>query len=102
MSKLIELKKELQELRENTLNEFKDMDSTGFDSEAKENWAKRNDRMSELVAQIKEASSIEAEKKDIEAGLEAGKIVEPKAIHNPKAEAPEQYKSLGQLFLECS
>ena len=27
MSKLIELKKELQELRENTLNEFKDMDS---------------------------------------------------------------------------
>ena len=100
MSKLIELKKELQELRENTLNEFKDMDSTGFDSEAKENWAKRNDRMSELVAQIKEASSIEAEKKDIDAGLEAGKIVEPKAIHNPKAEAPEQYKSLGQLFLE--
>ena len=33
MSKLIELKKELQELRENTLNEFNDMDSTGFDSE---------------------------------------------------------------------
>ena len=41
MSKLIELKKELQELRENTLNEFKDMDSTGFDSDAKENWSKR-------------------------------------------------------------
>jgi len=99
MSKLIELKKELQELRENTLNEFKDMDSTGFDSEAKENWAKRNERMAELVNSIKEASAIESEKKEMEAGLEAGKIVEPKAIHNPKAEAPE-YKSLGQLFLE--
>ena len=28
MSKLVELKKELQELRENTLNEFKDVETT--------------------------------------------------------------------------
>ena len=99
MSKLIELKKELQELRENTLNEFKDMDSTGFDSDAKENWSKRNERMAELVETIKEATQIENEKKEMEAGIEAGKVVEPKAIHNPKSEAPE-HKSLGQLFME--
>ena len=55
MSKLVELKKELQELRENTLNEFKEFDNTDFDSDAKENWAKRNERMSELVEQIKDA-----------------------------------------------
>ena len=66
MSKLIELKKELQELRENTLNEFKDMDSTGFDSDAKENWSKRNERMAELVETIKEATQIENEKKEME------------------------------------
>ena len=64
MSKLIELKKELQELRENALNEFKDMDSTGFDSDAKENWSKRNERMAELVETIKEATQIENEKKN--------------------------------------
>ena len=100
MSKLMELKKELQELRENTLSQFKDVDSTGFDSEKKEEWAKRNERMAELVNEIKDATQIENERKDIEAGIEAGKIVEPKAIHNPKAEAPEQYKTLGQLFIE--
>ena len=63
MSKLMELKKELQELRENTLNEFKDVDTTDFDSEKKEEWAKRNERMAELVNTIKEAIQIESEKK---------------------------------------
>ena len=57
MSKLVELKKELQELRENTLNEFKDVETTDFDSEKKEEWAKRNERMSELVDSIKEAQA---------------------------------------------
>ncbi len=75
MSKLMELKKELQELRENTLSQFKDVDSTGFDSEKKEEWAKRNERMAELVNEIKDATQIENERKDIEAGIEAGKIV---------------------------
>ncbi len=42
MSNLNELKKELHELRENTLNEFKSFDSTDFDSEKKEEWVKRN------------------------------------------------------------
>ena len=99
MSKLTVLEKELQELRENTLNEFKDFDSTDFDSEAKENWAKRNERMAELVDQIKDAQKIEKEKKDIESGLEAGKVVEPKAIHTEKVEEKE-YKTLGQSFQE--
>ena len=66
MSKLVELKKELQELRENTLNEFKDVETTDFDSDKKEECAKRNERMSELVDSIKEAQSNENEKKEME------------------------------------
>ena len=97
MSKIVELKKELQELRENTLNEFKDVDTTDFDSEKKEEWAKRNERMSELVDQIKDATKIETEKSKMEEAVESGKIVEPKAIHSEKAETP---KTLGQSFLE--
>ena len=97
MSKLGTLKKELQELRENTLNEFKDVETTDFDSEKKEEWAKRNERMSELVDQIKEATKIETEKSKMEQAVEAGKAVEPKAIHAEKVEAP---KTLGQSFLE--
>jgi HK97 family phage major capsid protein len=98
MSKLTTLKKELQELRENTLNEFKEFETTDFDSEAKENWAKRNEKMSELVTQIKDAQKIESEKKEIEDAVEAGKVVEPKGIHTEKAEknAP---MTLGQAFL---
>ena len=80
MSKLVELKKELQELRENTLNEFKDVDTTDFDSDRKEEWAKRNERMAELVDTIKEAQSIENEKKEMEKQVEAGQKVEPKAV----------------------
>tara|TARA_R110002020_G_scaffold130045_2_gene291071 strand:+ start:3421 stop:4692 length:1272 start_codon:yes stop_codon:yes gene_type:complete len=99
MSKLETLKKELQELRENTMSEFKEMESTDFTSEKKEEWAKRNEKMSELNGQIKSAVKIENERKEIEAGLEAGKAVEPKAIHTePKAEeAPVQ--SLGKQFM---
>ena len=97
MSKLGTLKKELQELRENTLNEFKDVETTDFDSEKKEEWAKRNERMSELVDQIKEATKIQDEKSKMEEAVEAGKAVEPKAIHAEKVETP---KTLGQSFLE--
>ena len=97
MSKLDTLKKELQELRENTLNEFKDVDTTDFDSEKKEEWAKRNERMAELVDSIKDAQSIENEKSKLEEAVEAGKVVEPKAIYAEKVEAP---KTLGQSFIE--
>ena len=97
MSKLDTLKKELQELRENTLNEFKDVDTTDFDSDKKEEWAKRNERMAELVDSIKEAQTIESEKAKMEEAVEAGKAVEPKAIHAEKVETP---KTLGQSFLE--
>ena len=81
MSKLDILKKELHELRENTLNEFKDFETTDFDSESKEQWAKRNEKMAELVDKIKEATKIESQKAKIEEAVEAGKAVEPKAIH---------------------
>ena len=42
MANLEMLKKELHELRENTLNEFKEFEPTDFDSEKKEEWAKRS------------------------------------------------------------
>ena len=52
MPKLDELKKELHELRENTLNEYKEFEAVDFDSEKKEEWAKRNEKMAELVTQV--------------------------------------------------
>ena len=66
MPKLDELKKELHELRENTLNEYKEFEAVDFDSEKKEEWAKRNEKMAELVTQVKEATKIEAERKAME------------------------------------
>ncbi len=97
MSNLESLKKELHELRENTLNEFKDFDTTDFDSESKEKWDKRNIKMTELVAKIKEVTKIESEKSKMEEAVEAGNAVEPKAIHAEKVEAPQ---TLGQAFLK--
>ena len=99
MAKLEELKKELHSLRENTLNEFKDVDTTDFDSDKKEEWANRNEKMSELVNEIKEAQKIEKEKKELEAELEKSNNVEPMAIH---AEPKEEVKTLGQRFLDSN
>ena len=65
MSKITDMKKELQELRENTLNEFKEFEPTDFDSDAKENWAKRNEDMADLVDKIKQAEKIQKEQKEI-------------------------------------
>ena len=102
MPKLDELKKELHELRENTLNEYKEFEAVDFDSEKKEEWAKRNEKMAELVTQVKEATQIEAERKAMEDELEAGKAVEPKAIHTEAVEAQESYKTVGEQLTESS
>ena len=102
MPKLDELKKELHELRENTLNEYKEFEAVDFDSEKKEEWAKRNEKMAELVTQVKEATQIEAERKAMEEELEAGKAVEPKAIHTEAVEAEESYKTVGEQLTESS
>ena len=99
MAKLEQLKKELHALRENTLEEFQGVDTVDFDSEKKEEWAKRNEKMSELVNEIKEAQKIEKEKKELEAELEKSNNVEPMAIH---AEPKEEVKTLGQRFLESN
>ena len=99
MAKLEQLKKELHALRENTLEEFQGVDTVDFDSEKKEEWAKRNEKMSELVNDIKEAQKIEKEKNELEAELEKSNNVEPMAIH---AEPKEEVKTLGQRFLESN
>jgi len=99
LAKLEQLKKELHALRENTLEEFQGVDTVDFDSEKKEEWAKRNEKMSELVNEIKEAQKIEKEKKELEAELEKSNNVEPMAIH---AEPKEEVKTLGQRFLESN
>ena len=96
--KLNAMKKELNALRESTMHEFKEVDTVDFDSEKKEEWAKRNEKMSELVQSIKEAEKLNAEKKELEEAIEAGKTVEPKAIHFEKQQqAP---KTLGGQFLD--
>ena len=102
MPKLDELKKELHELRENTLSEYKEFEAVDFDSEKKEEWAKRNEKMAELVTQVKEATKIESERKAMETELEAGKAVEPKAIHTEAVEAQESYKTVGEQLTESS
>tara|TARA_R100001126_G_scaffold98053_3_gene71919 strand:- start:1191 stop:2450 length:1260 start_codon:yes stop_codon:yes gene_type:complete len=79
---------ELLELRENTLNEFKEVDPSSMDAQKLEEWGNRNEKMSELVAKIKEAKKFEAEKSDMETELEKGKAVEPKAIHSEKVDEP--------------
>ena len=79
---------ELLELRENTLNEFKEVDPSQMDAQKLEEWGNRNEKMSELVSKIKEAKKFEAEKADMEAELEKGKAVEPKAIHSEKVDEP--------------
>jgi HK97 family phage major capsid protein len=97
LAKLEELKKELHALRENTMEEFKAVETEDFDSAKKEEWAKRNEKMSELVNDIKEAQKIEKERKELEAELEKSNNVEPMAIH---AEPKEEVKTLGQRFLD--
>ena len=79
---------ELLELRENTLSEFKEVDPSQMDAQKLEEWGNRNEKMSELVSKIKEAKKFEAEKSDMEAELEKGKAVEPKAIHSEKVDEP--------------
>lgn len=102
MSNLNELKKELHELRENTLNEFKGFDSTDFDSEKKEEWAKRNEKMAELVAKVKEATKIENERKAMEADVEAGNAVDPVNIQSEAVEAKEAPRTIGEQLTESS
>ena len=79
---------ELLVLRENTLNEFKEVDPSQMDAQKLEEGGNRNEKMSELVSKIKEAKKFEAEKADMEAELEKGKAVEPKAIHSEKVDEP--------------
>ena len=102
MPKVDELKKELHELRENTLSEYKEFEAVDFDSEKKEEWAKRNEKMAELVTQVKEATKIESERKAMETELEAGKAVEPKAIHTEAVKANDPVKTVGEQLVESN
>ena len=97
MANIKAMEQELLELREGTLKEFSEVDSTQMDSQKLEEWNTRNEKMSELVSKIKEAKKYEAEKADIESEVEKGKAVEPSAIHAEVKEAPT---TLGQELLE--
>jgi hypothetical protein len=97
MANIKGMEQELLELRESTLKEFSEVDSTQMDSQKLEEWNTRNEKMSELVSKIKEAKKYEAEKADMESEVEKGKAVEPSAIHAEVKEAPT---TLGQELLE--
>ena len=97
MANIKTMEQELLELREGTLKEFSEVESTEMDSQKLEEWNNRNEKMSELVEKIKEAKKYEAEKADMESEVEKGKAVEPNAIHAEVKEAPT---TLGQELLE--
>ena len=97
MSDIKNMEQELLELRENTLKEFTDVDPKNMDAQKLEEWTNRNDRMSELVEDIKVAKKFQSEKEAMEKGVEESQKVESKGIH---VEAKEQPKSLGDSLLE--
>ena len=97
MSEIKNMEQELLELRENTLKEFTDVDPKNMDAQKLEEWTNRNDRMSELVEDIKVAKKFQSEKEAMEKGVEESQKVEPKGIHT---EAPEAPKGLGDSLLE--
>jgi len=91
------MEQELLELRENTLKEFSDVDPKHMDAQKLEEWNSRNDRMSELVNDIKAAKKFEGEKAAMEKGVEESQKVESKGIH---AEVKEGPQTLGDSLLE--
>jgi len=97
MSEIKNMEQELLELRENTLKEFTDVDPKNMDAQKLEEWTNRNERMSELVEDIKVAKKFQSEKEAMEKGVEESQKVESKGIH---AEAPEAPKGLGDSLLE--
>lgn len=101
MSDIKTMEQELLDLRENTLNEFKEVDPKHMDAQKLEEWEKRNDHMTELSTAIKEAKKAEKfanERAEMESVVEKGKAVEPQAIHTEvKDQGPQ---TLGQALME--
>ena len=97
MSDIKNMEQELLELRENTLKEFTDVDPKNMDAQKLEEWTNRNERMSELVEDIKVAKKFQSEKEAMEKGVEESQKVESKGIHTEAKEAP---KGLGDSLLE--
>ena len=97
MKDIKEMELELQELRGNTLNEFKELAPKDMDAEKFGEWEARNAKMAELVEAIKEAKKYENEKANLEADLEKGQAVKEMPIHT---EAPKQYKGLGAELMD--
>ena len=60
MANIKAMEQELLELREGTLKEFSEVDSSQMDSQKLEEWNTRNEKMTELVSKIKEAKKYEA------------------------------------------
>ena len=81
MKDIKEMELELQELRGNTLNEFKELAPKDMDAEKFGEWEARNAKMAELVEAIKEAKKYENEKANLEADLEKGQSVKEMPIH---------------------
>ena len=91
------MEKELHDLRESTLKEFKEVNPSDMDAQKLEEWNNRNEKMTELVSQIKEAKKFQAEKADLEAELEKGKAVKEMPIHD---EAKVVSKGIGGQLLD--
>lgn len=91
------MEKELHDLRESTLKEFKEVNPSDMDAQKLEEWNNRNEKMTDLVSQIKEAKKFQAEKADLEAELEKGQAVKEMPIHD---EAKVVSKGIGGQLLD--
>ena len=96
MSDIKEKMSKLQELREEAKS-FANVNFSDMDGEQKEEWAKRNDDMESLSADIRAQQTFEKQKADNESAIETGQEVKTLPIHG---EEKITRKSLADMVLE--
>ena len=97
MSDLKAKQTKLQELREEAKN-FATVNFSDMDAQQKEEWAKRNEELETLSAEIREQQVFEKQKADNESELEKGAEVKSLPIHEEEKKLTR--KSLADMVIE--
>ena len=97
MSDLKAKQSKLQELREEAKN-FADVNFSDMSAEQKEEWAKRNEELESLSAEIREQQVFEKQKAENEVELEKGAEVKSLPIHEEEKKITR--KSLADMVME--
>ena len=97
MSDLKAKQSKLQELREEAKN-FADVNFSDMSAEQKEEWAKRNEELESLSAEIREQQVFEKQKAENEIELEKGAEVKSLPIHEEEKKITR--KSLADMVME--